>query len=141
MTNIQAAIGCAQIENIKTIVSKKKYISDFYSKFFYNSKNFKTVEDQKDTFNTHWLYFLVVNSKIDKEKLLIFLKKKGVDARRAFYSVSEMPIYSEYLNKNKYPVSDKLSKKGLCLPSYPALDYNQLNRIVGLVNYFVKKYK
>jgi perosamine synthetase len=139
MTNIQAAIGCAQIEKIKKIITKKKYISDFYAKFFHNSKNFKIVEDRKDTLNTHWLYFLVVKSKINKEKLLLFLKKKGIDVRRAFYSATEMPIYSKYLNKNKYPVSDHLSKKGFCLPSYPALDYNQLNRIVNLVQFFEKK--
>jgi len=139
MTNIQAAVGCAQMENIKNILKKKKMISDFYSSFFYKSKFFNIVKTSIHTFNTYWLFFLAIKEDINKDKLIFFLNKKGIDIRRSFYSVSEIPIYSKYINKKKYPISDILSKKGLCLPSYPDLDRNQLNRIVNLINFFCKR--
>ena len=140
MTNIQAAIGYAQLEKVKDILNKKKIVSNFYKKYFSSSRYFDFPEELKNTTNSYWLFVLIIKNKKNRESLIKYLSNKGVDIRRTFYSATEIPIFSRYIkNKKLYPISDMVSNQGVCLPSYPGLNIKQLEKIVSLINFFMTK--
>jgi perosamine synthetase len=140
MTNIQAAIGYAQLEKAKDILNKKKIVSNFYKNYFSSSRYFDFPEELKNTTNSYWLFVLIIKNKKNRDSLIKYLSNKGVDIRRAFYSATEIPIFSRYIkNKKLYPISDMISNQGVCLPSYPGLNIKQLEKIVSLINFFMTK--
>ncbi|MEM4522907.1 MAG: DegT/DnrJ/EryC1/StrS family aminotransferase [Nitrososphaeria archaeon] len=66
----------------------------------------------------YWFYSILVreDSKVNRDKLALKLKEKGIETRNFFYSLHEMPIYQKYA-KFHYPISSKISRQGLNLPS------------------------
>ena len=87
MPNINAAIGCAQLENINNILFKKKKINLYYRNFFSKTKNIKLIQISNDQKQNHWLNAIQIKkinySNFKKNiKLLISL---GIDVRPVWY--------------------------------------------------------
>jgi perosamine synthetase len=122
-TNLQAAIGLAQLERIQKIVKKKRFIGEYYA------KKLETLSDKLHlplvytTYckNIFWIYGLVIrdNIKINAEFVINSLKKKGIECRPFFYPMHYQSVYSKMkiFTKEKYPISEKISKKGFYIPS------------------------
>ena len=120
MTNLQAAIGVAQIERIDEIITHKKEIEDSYRNYLKDiSYVHVQTRDIKDTERITWLVCLTID-KGDRDATLLKLKEKGVDARPFFYPLSEMEIYKKYVVSNANSVI--LSKIGMNLPSIDVLN-------------------
>lgn len=119
MTNLQAAIGLAQLERIDVIHKNRKTYEDTYRKILakYNVKFQCDLEGRK---RITWLVSILVDDGIDKNKFINELKGKGIDARQFFYPLSDMEIYSTFC-RNGTPVTHEVSNKGLNLPTYESL--------------------
>lgn len=143
LTNIQAAIGYAQLFKIKKLISKRKKIFNFYNKFFIKFKNIKLIPQPKNTENSYWLYTLQILN-IDEKKrnsLINSLKKKGIETRPGFYPISEMKPYKKFKKNGKYLVSKKISSQILSLPSSPKLSKKTINYITSIFLIELKKLK
>ncbi len=134
MTNLQAALGLAQIENIDKILKRKKKVFEKYKElmtpygFFFNADLEMNVE------NSRWLV-TTSHEKIETygvEKLEYQLKLLGIDIRKVFYPLSFMPIYSSY-KKGIYPNSSYLHASHICLPSGPNLTTENIENVVGKI--------
>jgi perosamine synthetase len=119
MTNLQAAIGLAQLERIEDIHKNRRKYEDSY-KDVLGAENFTFQNDLKDRRRIIWLVSILVNENIDKDKYINKLKENGIDARSFFYPLSDMDIYRPYCNVDT-PITKKLSKKGINLPTYESL--------------------
>lgn len=132
MTNVQAAIGVAQLSKVKSFLKKRK---ENYSKFFQKLKLIKHIKFQKIekwAQSSFWLYTLIIkkNSPISRGELIKRLELNGVETRPIFYALSSMQIYKKYIKKNKsFPVSENISESGISLPSFTNLSSNQINYI------------
>lgn len=122
MTNMQAAVGVAQLERIDQILDNRKEFEDSYSKIlekfdFINVQNKDIINRKKVT----WLVSILLenNDSCNRDELIDLLKESGVDARPFFYPLSVMDIYKKYVFSNK--ISKEISKKGLNLPTYETL--------------------
>ena len=117
MTDLQAAVGLAQLENFKKILEKKIQISKLYKLGLTSIKDkIDFVNENSYEVNTFWLFNVVIKN--NKKKYLIkSLLKKNIEARPFFYCLSSMPPYKKYALKN-YNNSKFFEKNGLCLPSY-----------------------
>jgi perosamine synthetase len=132
MTNLQAAIGLAQIERVEFFVKRKKEIAHTYNKKFALVNDLILPNDNEIFGNSFWLYTLIIkeNLDVDLDFLIKLLIKKGIEARRIFYPIHSMPIYKKYLNPGiSFPVSSFISQHGICLPSSVNLSLNQINYI------------
>lgn len=122
MTNLQAAIGCAQLEKIEEILNRNSTIESRYKEIF-KGKNIQWQSD-KDIRRKRVVW--IVTAMSDKRDLIT---KKGVDlgidVRRFFYPLNEMKIYKKY-SKGKYLISSKLSKHGFSLPTHQEVDFNKI---------------
>jgi perosamine synthetase len=138
MTNLQAAVGLAQLEKIDKIINKKIKIAKIYKKEI--EKINKNIDNKiilpaslAGCYNTFWLYNIRIKnfSETDRDKLILRLQEVGVESRNFFYPMSRMKIYKKYLKKfETFPNSDEVYQNGICLPSSPYLKYNEIAYIV-----------
>lgn len=132
MTNIQAAIGCAQLERVDEIMEKRQLIFQWYKKHLGNIKGITLNKTNDWATNAYWLICL---EKADwnhesREKSMLELKKRGVDSRPYFYPMSQMPYINEKVNT---PEANKVSEKGINLPTYFDLQEEQVIFICSVI--------
>ena len=143
MTNMQAAIGLAQLEQANYFIKRKIEIQKKFANKLKNLKEIYFPKKNKIVKNSHWLtYFRINNFKEDKNirrNLLKFLINKGVEARTGFYSAHSMGIYKRYINKKlSYKNSIDASKNLISLPSSVNLTDNEIDYIARKIKEFFK---
>lgn len=119
MTNLQAAIGLAQLERIEEIHKNRKKYETGYKEVLSNTI-FNFQKDLKNRTRITWLVSVLLNQDIDREEFIRKMKEQGIDARPFFYPLSDMDIYKQYC-QNETPTAHKLSQIGLNLPTYESL--------------------
>lgn len=135
MTNMQAAIGVAQVENFETLVSKRIRNANFYMETLKGVKGITFPPQHKDVKNVYWMFSILLNeiSKISRDNLRKILADKGIETRTFFIPIHLQPIYYKSEYKGKFPVSEYLCKHGLYLPSSGNLDENIIIYISKLI--------
>lgn len=119
MTNLQAAIGLAQLERIEDIHENRRKYENTYKKVL-DSEKFYFQNDITDRRRITWLVSVLLGESIERETYIAKLKEKGLDVRPFFYPLSDMDIYKPY-SKEYTPIAHKLSVLGLNLPTYESL--------------------
>ncbi len=129
MTNICAAIGLAQLENVDKIISLKRRILGWYKQKLAKAKGFELFVENPDLQSSYWLISGVTKDEKTRDLLRKELSKDGVETRPFFFPAHTMPMYFEENKNQNFPVALELSKRGLNLPSYPALTENEIDEI------------
>jgi perosamine synthetase len=122
MTNIQAAILCGQLERMDDILAEKKRIANRYHAKLKDHFEFQKVLAGHE--HSNWLVTLKLP--VEETRVTPLMRQQGVDVRKVFYPLSEMPPYQSH---NTGPVSQMLSKYGLSLPSYPELTNDEIDTV------------
>ena len=120
MTNLQAAIGVAQIKRISKLIENRNKIAKLYDEGLKDIDNIILQPKLPWAKNVLWLYSILIenNSKgISRDSLAEELLKNGIDNRRFFYPAHVMPPYKKFAEGRAFPVSEMLSKTGMNLPS------------------------
>lgn len=121
MTNLQAAIGIAQLKKLDKFIVKKRKIANWYSQELNDLENrgFLTLHPEMPWVKgVFWMYSLLVEDKfnLDRDDLIKGLEKEGIETRPLFYPVHLMPPYRSFCGGN-FPIAQRLSSFGLSLPS------------------------
>lgn len=119
MTNLQAAIGLAQLERIEKIHTNRRKYENNYKNSLPKDK-FKFQNDLENRKRITWLVCVLLDENIKRDDYIAKLEGKGIDARPFFYPLSDMDIYKSY-SKTETPIAHKLSSTGLNLPTYESL--------------------
>lgn len=114
LTNLQAAIGVAQLERIGQILADRNQIESRYEDVLaeYDFVSFQSRFADRN--RIVWLVSVLVNG-VNRDELISKLKEANIDARPFFYSLGEMPIYSSYVFSNTNSL--KLSSHGISFPT------------------------
>lgn len=132
MTNLQAAIGLAQLEHIDEILDWRYSLEEEYQKVFLEIQGVQMQRnDFKDRKKIAWLVSVLVDE-AKREGVLQKLKENNIDARPFFTPLSEMEIYREYA-KNCV-VSKRISRMGLNLPTTYEMNEDKIKRIAVIMN-------
>jgi perosamine synthetase len=135
MTNLQAAIGVAQIKKLDKFVEMKRKIAKLYKKELeeLERKNLiKLHPEMKWAKCTYWMFSLLINDKfgISRNEVIKKFETEKIETRPFFYPIHTLPIYK---TNRIYPVAEELSKKGLNLPSSVKLDKEKIVRISNVI--------
>lgn len=134
MTNMQAAIGLAQIERASQFIVRKKEIAELYKNYLKDTLII-VHNEEKETVHSYWMTSILVDKADDREKLRDYLKSEGIETRPLFYPVHTMPMY----DKNEtFSVADDLSSRGINLPSWPGLKNEDIELICTKIKSFYK---
>jgi perosamine synthetase len=116
MTNIQAAIGCAQLEQADAILSRRKAIAAAYEVGLAGIAGLTPPPAEPWAENVYWMYSVLVEPEFghDRDAVRAALRARGVDSRPFFVPLHDLPPYRE---DGTFPVATALGAKGINLPS------------------------
>lgn len=137
ITNIQCAIGCAQLERIDEIIKKKRQVAAWYNEQLKKVKDIILPVEKEWAKNVYWQYGIVLKKEFEmnRSKFMDALKEKGVDTRAFFVPMHKQPAFHDLgLFKNaKLPVSERLGEYGLYFPSSATLTKEDIVRICNAI--------
>lgn len=137
MTNLQAAIGVAQLEQISVIIEKKQKIAGWYNKYLSNLPVIFHNSISKEIEHSYWMCSILVESENVRMMLREYLKEEGIETRPTFPTIHLMPMYIVDC-ESVFPVAEKISKTGINLPSYPDLVECDVKYICRIIENFYK---
>ena len=144
LTNLQAAIGCAQLEKIEMIIGNKRRIAAYYEQKLKDVQEIQLPVEKPYARNVFWMYHIVLKGKKADERQLIMkkLKEKGIETREGFipYNLQNTFIERGLTNKEECPVANSVAYNSIYLPSGPVLREEEMDYVVdNLRNVIVSK--
>jgi len=138
MTNVQAALGLAQLERLDEFVERKRRMGAKYTKMLRGLKNVQLpLSKMNYANNIYWVFGLVLKNTLDfdAKDAIKRLREKDIDCRPFFYPMHLQPVLLKMglFQSESYPVAERLSKLGLYIPSGMALTDEQINRVAKKV--------
>jgi perosamine synthetase len=134
MTNIAAAIGCAQMESIDDLIAKKQQIAEWYRQGLAGLP-LQVHAIHPRTLHSYWMVSILVDDACDRDALRAALQLDGIETRPLFYPVHQMSMYAA--PGQSFPVADEIASRGINLPSYPALMRDDITFICDRVRGFL----
>jgi perosamine synthetase len=137
MTNIQAALGVAQVQNVESAVQQKRWMGQEYTYRLSQFKELQLPVEEAWAKNVYWMYGVLLNEStgmtaVDFAKRLA---DGGVATRPFFLGMHEQPVYlaQGLFVDEHYPVAERLARQGLYLPSGLTLTPVQLEEVCRVV--------
>jgi len=137
LTNIQAAIGLAQLERIDELVEKKRWIGRLYNEKLKDVSGLILPVEEPWAKNVYWMYGVLLDDKtgMDANEFAIRLCENGVNTRPFFLGMHEQPVFHQMglFKDESYPVAEKIARKGLYLPSGLTLKEKEIKKITKAI--------
>ncbi len=137
MTNLQAAVGVAQVERIDEFVEIKRKNGAEYTKRLSDIDWLQLPVERSWAKNVYWMYGILVDEErgLSGERMAEALKTRGIGTRPFFAGMHEQPVFRKMglFRGERYPVAEWLARHGLYLPSGLALTSEQMTRVVKAV--------
>ncbi len=135
LTNIQAAMGCAQLENLDSYVSAKREIAQRYLEAFAMHPFVSLQQEAANVCSNRWLYTirLLESSPITSRELMNCLGQHEVQARPLWQPLHLSEAHKQFRPRDKFPVSEQLNLECLSLPSSVGMSPQQQQRVIDHV--------
>jgi perosamine synthetase len=132
MTNMQAALGLAQLERLDNFVSRKRAMGLRYTELLKGVQGLELPLNKTEyAENIYWVYGLLLNdsSGLNAEQAMKRLEEKGIGTRPFFYPMHQQPVLRRmgFFEDEHYPVAERLYHQGFYIPSGMALSDDQIN--------------
>lgn len=133
LSNLNAAFGLAQLENLSFKIHKKRQIRNWYAEFLEIPKVVFSPYSNQDN---AWLTLLQLDSTIDTERLRLFLEESNIESRKPWNPMHLQPVFCDKKSYNN-TVSEVEFKTSLCLPSGLHLTKSDVQYISEKINTFI----
>ena len=136
MSNIQAAVGVAQLERIEEHLKKKKDIGKLYQELLQGIEGIRLpVKGTEYAENVYWVFGLVLEKDIPMNAIEMMqkLKEKQIGCRPFFYPMHLQPVFQKMglFQEERYPVAENLGERGFYIPSGLGVTQEQQRYIVN----------
>jgi perosamine synthetase len=129
ITSLQAAIGLAQMERIEELLAAKRRNAELYRRGL-AELGLEMSGELPGQYSSFWMFNLQLPENVDRADLMLKLEARGIATRSVFYPLHQMPPYQRFVRPGQsFPVSDRLSARGLSLPSATTLRPEQIERV------------
>ncbi len=133
MTNLQAALGLAQLEKIETHLQKKRAIGYAYNEGLKTLNGFQLPLAKTDyAENIYWVYALVADTEAQQEAMVKKLNDAKIGTRPFFWCMHEQPIFRQMglFENESYPIAEKLARNGFYIPSGLGLTDDEIQIVI-----------
>jgi perosamine synthetase len=131
LTNLQAALGLSQVQRMEEIIQKKRMIAASYSERLKEIEGLQLPYEKNWARSVYWMYGIVLQDSIamNAAEFADALRSKGIETRPFFLGMHEQPVLQSHglFSGEKYPVAERLARRGLYLPSGLGLKEEQIN--------------
>ncbi len=137
LTNLQAAIGLAQIERMPQTIAKKRWMGESYTGRLRHIRSLQLPVEKNWARQVYWMYGIVVDESthLDAPEFAKLLQAEGIETRPFFLGIHEQPVYTQQglFVGEAYPVAERIARQGLYLPSGLTLTESQLDQVCRAV--------
>jgi perosamine synthetase len=136
LTNLQAAIGCAQLEQMDRFLARKLEIAERYRDRLGHLPGMTLPAVLAGAANSFWAFSIVPDMKrlgISRDDFMARLGRAGIETRPLFYPLHAMPPYRAFAGNRAFPNTSWLSENGVSLPSAVTLTDAQIDYICGVI--------
>lgn len=142
MTNLQAAVGVAQLEQIDRFVEIKRKNARRYTEGLKGIRGIKTPVEKEWAKNVYWMYAIELSEELGftAKQMAERLSEKGIGTRPFFLGLHEQPVFHNmglFLGEH-YPVSERIARQGLYLPSGHTLTEEQIGSVCEAVRMIIE---
>jgi perosamine synthetase len=143
MTNLQAALGVAQLERLDEFVNRKRRMGQLYSKLLTGTPGIQLPVVSTDyAVNIYWVYGVVLDDDLhfDAIEAMRRLGERQIGTRPFFYPMHQQPVFRKMglFNGVSCPVSERIAERGFYLPSGLALTENEIETVVAVFKETIK---
>ena len=137
MTNLQAAIGVAQMERVEEFVGIKRRLGEYYRQKLCKIKGIKCQVEKPWAKSVYWMYCIELDKSLGivSETMMKELGERQIGSRPFFLGLHEQPVLQDRgLFKNEhYPITERIARQGLYLPSGMTMTEKQIDQVVDAV--------
>lgn len=137
MTNLQAALGLAQLEEIQDDIKIKREMAQMYNELLKDIPGITTPIEKPWAKSVYWMYAILVEPDfgISRDTFMKRLKEQGVDTRPFFIPIDKQPFFNKKIcfRDGDCSVSNSLSEKGLYLPSALTITEEQIHKVCSSI--------
>jgi perosamine synthetase len=136
MTNLQAAVGLAQVEQLDDFVAARRRNAALYSERLAGIPGITTPPQAGWAKNVFWMYGILVDEAaygLNRDQLRAVLAENGVETRTFFIPMHCQPVYWQQFKGQRYPVAEKLCKNGFYLPSASSLTLAEIEYVTDVI--------
>ncbi len=143
-TNLQAAVGLAQLERLDEFVGRKRAMGRYYTDQLRDIDGLILPIEKTDyADNIYWVYGIVLDEQIEADNKVVqkLLAEEGIGSRTFFWCMHEQPVYRRQglFKEESYPNAEYLARKGFYIPSGLALTAEQVERVAAGVHRVMDK--
>ena len=135
LTNLQAALGVAQLQRIDDAVAHKRWMAERYAERLRDLPALQLPVERPWARSVYWMYGVVLaeESGMDAEELSGRLRERGVETRPFFLGMHEQPALHRLglFDGESYPVAERIARQGLYLPSGLTLTEAQIDHVAA----------
>lgn len=133
MTNLQAAMGVAQLERIDELLARKRDIFERYARRLSGMPRLRLNRTASWAKNVYWMVCAQIEGidETTRERIMANLRQHGVDSRPYFYPLSDLPMYRN--DPAKTPVTHRLYSEGICLPSFFDIKESEIDYVCDVL--------
>jgi perosamine synthetase len=136
MTNLQAALGVAQMERVDELLHARANVADWYDEDLADLDDVLARPHRRPS-NRHvyWMYTVIIRDGVacNRDRLIQHLDTDGIDTRPAFSPLHLMPPY--YLGTGRFPVAERLGARGISLPTHSRLTRAEVGYVASRLRY------
>lgn len=131
MTNIQAAIGLAQLEKIEWHIEQHLKVASIYAQCLAGNEKIVLPPQQPGTKNIYWLYTILLSPDlaVGRDTIMQWLAEKNIETRPVFYPIHSLPPYHKFAEGQFYPVADLIARSGINLPTHAKLTEDEVQYV------------
>jgi perosamine synthetase len=137
MTNMQAAIGLAQLERIDELVEMRRKNAKLYNDLLTDVDGIKLPPEKKWAKNVYWMYSILIGPEFGttRDELMKKLKDRQIETRPFFIPMNKQPVFQDlgFFRGETFPIATDLSRKGLHLPSSSGLKATEIQYIYNMI--------
>ncbi len=136
LTNLAAALGVAQLEQLPNFLQKKRAIADRYDAALATRAGIATPPRARWAAPSHWLYSILLDAAAygaDRREVLARLQKAGVQSRPIWSPLHTMPMYQNAPRLGSGAIAEKLHERGLSLPCSTTLTDAQQEKVISAI--------
>ena len=139
ITNLQAALGLAQLERLNETVARKRWIGDRYTSALDRTSGLELPPvEMPYARNIYWVFGLVLadDLPLDAAQVMQQLGARGIGTRPYFWPMHEQPVFRNmgWYEGETYPVAERLARRGFYLPSGLGLSDDEIDRSAAALN-------
>jgi len=144
MTNLQAALGLAQLEKLDFHIEKKRHIGKLYQDGLKDLNGFQLPLSRTDyAENIYWVFGLVAESQELCESIVDMLAKEGIGTRPFFWCMHEQPVFRnlDFFEGQSFPIAEKIARNGFYLPSGIGITDDEIYNVINVLKEIVNNVK